>query len=253
MCFQRGYAEEWWEVVPTRKLQKVSTRQICTQCALSTQGLFQIQTFFHRRVAAFEAKQQGQTTQAFPHGSSRNIKTALPPVKGLSLEDQAIAERLQKLKDDPKPSITIIFLCPPLCSDEYVFSSVLMLLCIFQLLPRVYSIRKGDWDSSCCSKSSQPSSAFSDSYGGPSGSFTGSTSTVTSSSSCELRPCLSVKLVLVLCCCLTAFARVQIQNVYFLTVLWLCRRTGLQIVGLRPNRPMISYPRWLRQLPLTAS
>ncbi|XP_054652387.1 abscission/NoCut checkpoint regulator [Dunckerocampus dactyliophorus] len=56
---------------------------------------------YKKRVAAYEAKQQGQKTQ--PPGSSRYALTGLPQPKGLSKEDQAIAERLQKLKEDTPP------------------------------------------------------------------------------------------------------------------------------------------------------
>lgn len=65
---------------------------------------------FHRRVAALEAKQQGQAAQPLAQGGSRNTKAGLLPAKGLSKEDQAIAERLQKLKEDTIPSNIITFL-----------------------------------------------------------------------------------------------------------------------------------------------
>lgn len=57
-------------------------------------------SFLCRRVAALEAKQQGQAKHPVPLGGSRNAKAGLLPTKGLSKEDQAIAERLQRLKDD---------------------------------------------------------------------------------------------------------------------------------------------------------
>ncbi|KAK7904999.1 hypothetical protein WMY93_017606 [Mugilogobius chulae] len=50
------------------------------------------------RIAALEAKHQGQTSQA--QGGGKNAKPTPPIPKGLSKEDQAIAERLHKLKED---------------------------------------------------------------------------------------------------------------------------------------------------------
>ncbi|XP_067469446.1 abscission/NoCut checkpoint regulator [Thunnus thynnus] len=58
---------------------------------------------YKKRVAALEAKQQGQAMQPLAQGGSRNAKAGLLPAKGLSKEDQAIAERLQKLKEDTTP------------------------------------------------------------------------------------------------------------------------------------------------------
>ncbi|XP_070698805.1 abscission/NoCut checkpoint regulator [Pempheris klunzingeri] len=58
---------------------------------------------YRKRVAAFEAKQQGQSTQPLAHGGIRSSKAGHVPTKGLSKEDQAIAERLQKLKEDATP------------------------------------------------------------------------------------------------------------------------------------------------------
>ena len=58
-----------------------------------------------RRVAALEAKQQGfNVTHA--HGGARNVDIDRVHTKGLTKEDQAIAARLQKLKEDTKPHKT---------------------------------------------------------------------------------------------------------------------------------------------------
>uniref|UniRef100_A0A8C5H0H2 FYVE-type domain-containing protein n=1 Tax=Gouania willdenowi TaxID=441366 RepID=A0A8C5H0H2_GOUWI len=53
-----------------------------------------------RRVAALEAKQQGQLTQPGLQEGPRNTKGGNSSSKGLSQEDQLIAARLQKLKED---------------------------------------------------------------------------------------------------------------------------------------------------------
>lgn len=58
---------------------------------------------YKKRVATFEAKQQGQSTQPVAPGGNRNPKAGHLPTKGLSKEDQAIAERLHKLKEDTAP------------------------------------------------------------------------------------------------------------------------------------------------------
>ncbi|XP_068194419.1 abscission/NoCut checkpoint regulator [Antennarius striatus] len=55
---------------------------------------------YKKRVAAFEARQSGQSAKPLPHASKRNGKSNHIPTKGLSKEDQALAERLQKLKED---------------------------------------------------------------------------------------------------------------------------------------------------------
>lgn len=60
--------------------------------------------FSRRRVAALEAKQQAQSTKSFAHVGSKNNKAGGPSRKGMSKEDQAIAERLQRLKEDTVPS-----------------------------------------------------------------------------------------------------------------------------------------------------
>lgn len=59
---------------------------------------------FRRRVAALEAKQHAQSTKSFAHVGNKNNKPSDPPTKGMSKEDQAIAERLQRLKEDTVPS-----------------------------------------------------------------------------------------------------------------------------------------------------
>nr|XP_046269060.1 abscission/NoCut checkpoint regulator [Scatophagus argus] len=58
---------------------------------------------YKKRVAAFEAKQQEQATKPVAHGGNKNSKGGHLLAKGLSKEDQAIAERLQKLKEDTIP------------------------------------------------------------------------------------------------------------------------------------------------------
>ena len=75
--------------------------------------------FFHRRVAAFEAKQQGQSNKSLAHGSKSINKASHLPTKGLSKEDQAIAERLQKLKEDTLPSSETRLFASWFNSDKY--------------------------------------------------------------------------------------------------------------------------------------
>ncbi|CAL8272222.1 unnamed protein product [Merluccius merluccius] len=88
-----------------------STKQrVCKQChgnltgseTPSDAGKWSPPENYKKRVAALDAKQQGsRLTHA--HGGARKADAALVPTAALSKEDQAIAARLQKLKEDTKP------------------------------------------------------------------------------------------------------------------------------------------------------
>lgn len=87
----------------------------------------------HRRVAALQAKQQGHSTQSARHGGIGNNKAGQISTKGLSKEDQVIAERLQKLKEDTKPSKEIRFLSPMILENILI----IIYIYIYSLLKRV--------------------------------------------------------------------------------------------------------------------
>lgn len=86
-------------------------QKVCKQCytdltsreSKSTAEKWSPPENYKKRVAALEAKQQAQSTKSFAHGSSKSNNAITPPTKGMSKEDHAIAQRLQRLKEDTLP------------------------------------------------------------------------------------------------------------------------------------------------------
>lgn len=85
-------------------------QKVCKQChgtltgseTPSDAGKWSPPENYKKRVAELQSKPQGSHV-SHAHGGARHVDTECVPTKGLGIEDQAIAARLQKLKEVTKP------------------------------------------------------------------------------------------------------------------------------------------------------